>query len=98
MSVHPCRGNEVRPRQQAFQCDDYGFWQHRIFVFYFRITISVTSNDSERINLSFTSQHLYEFIPCDLLKMLLFFKFKHSTKLRDTTQDFGRYDYEFLET
>ena len=30
--------------------------------------------------------------------MLLFFKFKHSIKLRDTTQDFGRYDYEFLET
>ena len=49
MSVHPCRGNEVRPRQQAFQCDDCGFWQHRIFVFYFRITISVKSNDSKEI-------------------------------------------------
>ena len=32
MSLHPCIecGNEVRPRKQALQCDDCGFWQHRI--------------------------------------------------------------------
>ena len=32
MSLYPCIecGNEVRPRQQALQCDDCGFWQHRI--------------------------------------------------------------------
>ena len=38
----------------------------------------------------------YEFIPCDLLKMLLFFKFIHSIKLRATwlrTHDFGRDDF-----
>ena len=32
MSLHPsieC-GNEVRPSQQALQCDDCDFWQHRI--------------------------------------------------------------------
>ena len=38
----------------------------------------------------------YEFIPCDLLKMFLFFKFIHSIKLRATwlrTHDFGRDDF-----
>ena len=32
MSLRPCIEcrNEVRPRQQALQCDDCGFWQHRI--------------------------------------------------------------------
>ena len=32
MSFHPCNecGNEVRPRHQALQCDNCGFWQHRI--------------------------------------------------------------------
>ena len=32
MSLYPCIecGNEVRPRQQALQCDECGFWQHRI--------------------------------------------------------------------
>ena len=32
MSLYPCIecGNEVRPRTQALQCDDCGFWQHRI--------------------------------------------------------------------
>ena len=24
MSIHPCIDDEVRPRQQALQCDDYG--------------------------------------------------------------------------
>ena len=32
MSFHPCNecGNEVRPRHQALQCDNCGYWQHRI--------------------------------------------------------------------
>ena len=32
MSLHPCIecGNKVRPHKQALQCDDCGFWQHRI--------------------------------------------------------------------
>ncbi|KAK2553638.1 hypothetical protein P5673_025135 [Acropora cervicornis] len=32
MSFYPCIecGNEVQPRRQALQCDDCGFWQHRI--------------------------------------------------------------------
>ena len=38
----------------------------------------------------------YEFMPCDLLKMFLFFKFIHSIKLGATwlrTHDFGRDDF-----
>ena len=42
----------------------------------------------------------YEFIPCDLLKLLLFFKFIHSIKFRaarlkisgDVTMNFGQHD------
>ena len=32
MSFYPCIecGNEVQPRRQALQCDDCGFWQHRM--------------------------------------------------------------------
>ena len=45
----------------------------------------------------------YEFIPCDLLKMVLFFKFKHSIKFWATwlrisgemTMNFGQHDSGF---
>ena len=104
MSLHPCIecGNEVRPRQQGLQCDDCGFWQHRIFMFYFRITISMTSNDSETNNLSFTSQHFTSLFLAIYLRCYfsssLNTRQNCATRLRisgDTTMNFGKHDFGF---
>ena len=45
--------------------------------------LSLISNDSE-MNNQFHESTLCEFLPFDLLKTLLFFKFKHSIKFRAT--------------
>ena len=60
-------------------------------VFYFRITISVISDDSETNNLSFTSQHFTTLFPAICLRCYF------SSSL-NTRWNFGRHDLVFWST
>ena len=78
--------NRMLPQIKQQQLEPYCNWYYYFFLFrvlfkdcYLR-DIKRQRNEQPE----FHESTFYEFIPCDLLKMLLFFKFKHSIKFRAT--------------
>ena len=84
------------------QLEPYCNWYYFFFSCSILGLLSLISNDSE-MNDQFHESTLCEFLPFDLLKTLLFFKFKHSIKFRatwlrisgDMTMNFGQHDSGF---
>ena len=74
---------QIKQRQLEPHCNWY-YWVFFIFLFYFRITISVISNDSETNNLSFTSQHFRSLFLAIYLTYLLYF---HWFRTRSLSSD-----------
>ena len=98
--------NRMLPQIKQQQLEPYCNWYY-YFLFYFRVLFKdcylrdIKRQRNEQPE--FHQSTFYEFIPCDLLKMLLFFKFKHSIKFRttwlrisgDMTMNFGQHDFGF---
>ena len=97
--------NRMLPQIKQQQLEPYCNWYYYFFLFrvlfkdcYLR-DIKRQRNEQPE----FHESTFYEFILCDLLKMLLFFKFKHSIKFRatwlrisgDMIMNFGQHDFGF---